>query len=490
MRTFLAGIRRRLAAERGAALVLGLGITIALTITGTTVAEYSTSDLHQANRSAADQSAFALAEAGLANALSVLGNPSNDPYDPTLLPTRTTTYTTGTATWSGTLDRATATWTLTATAETPTAPPQAPARRTVSERVRVLPVPTQPQPNRAWDYVYSTRTGTTCDEQINAKGAIASPLYVNGNLCVAASAGASGGPIAVKGKVNLAAADSYIGSSASPVVAAHVGLGCKYYTYAQHTPCTSADNVWGPADANGPAISPPAPSWDTWYANAAPGPNQPCTSQSGTPPTFENETVAPARNGSVTTSFSLTPPTSYSCRVGPADSPTGELSWDASSRTLTVNGTVFVDGSAKVDNGLVNSYQGQGTLYLSGTFFVSSSSKLCGKVAASGTDCDFPGWDPKNAFLTIVANGSGGQVPTGDGVQLGASASFEGGIFATYAVALGNYAQTKGPMIATTVVFASQVTAYGFGQLTITPTGTPGAQVSYGTLRTPEGFSG
>src|SRR5207244_6517260 len=50
-----------------------------------------------------------------------------------------------------------------------------------------------------------------------------------------------------------------------------------------------------------------------------------------------------------------------------------DLSWDATARVLTVNGTVFIDGSAKVANGLVNSYKGVGSLYLSGTLLLKGS---------------------------------------------------------------------------------------------------------------------
>ena len=61
---------------------------------------------HAAN-SGANQQAYALAEAGLNNALSVLAAnyPGSVvfPGDPNLLPLRTTTYESGTATWSGSL---------------------------------------------------------------------------------------------------------------------------------------------------------------------------------------------------------------------------------------------------------------------------------------------------------------------------------------------------------------------------------------------------
>jgi hypothetical protein len=270
----------------------------------------------------------------------------------------------------------------------------------------------------------------------------------------------------------------------TPVNVAHLAGGCKYYTQALDPVCSgAADHIYASTlDHTFPTITLPTIDWDGWYQNAAPGPKHGCSSSSGTPPVFDTDSL---RNNSVATSFSLTPAASYSCTSG-----TGQISWDANSRTLTVNGTVFIDGSAKVDNGLVNTYTGQGTLYLSGTFLMSSSSKLCAKLASTGTDCDFAGWDPSSATLIVVTNGMGGQVPAGYGVQLSASASFEGGIDSTQAIQLNNYVQTKGPILAPSITFGGAVTSYAFPSMTTVPAGTPGAQPSSGRVSPPTNYSG
>ena len=97
------------------ALVMALGITVALSIAGTSVAYYSVSNSHNSTRSKARQSAESLAEAGLNNALSTLQCASADPNDAacanppklandsTLLPSTTITLDGGSATYSGTL---------------------------------------------------------------------------------------------------------------------------------------------------------------------------------------------------------------------------------------------------------------------------------------------------------------------------------------------------------------------------------------------------
>jgi hypothetical protein len=267
------------------------------------------------------------------------------------------------------------------------------------------------------------------------------------------------------------------------VQSANVALGCKYYTNALHVPCSSADNVWASSyGTNVPFYTAPPVDWDSWYANAAPGPMHGCTSTSGVVPTFDTDGV---RNNGVATSFSLTPAASYSCKSG-----TGEISWDAPSRTLTVNGTVFVDGSVKVDNALVNTFAGQGTLYLSGTFLVSANTKLCAKVASNGTDCDMAGWDPSKAMLVVLTNSSGGQVTTGYGAQVSNSGAYQGAIYSNAAIQIGSYAQFKGPMIATTVVFGSYSQTYTYGPMTSMPSGAPGTTASTGHVMVPESYSG
>jgi Tfp pilus assembly protein PilX len=477
-------IRARLAAEDGMALIMGLGVSLVLTIAGVSVANYTVTNMHAANRSRATQGAAALAEAGLNNALGVLNNSANNPSDPNLLPPRTSSYDGGTVTWSGSFDSATGTWTLTATGRDATLTSVSEPTRTVSAQVHITSSLTAPEPNRAWDYIYSTHTGSTCDETISAKDTIASALYVNGTLCLSSGAAVTAGPVAVKGQVSLSAVDATIGSLTAPINVAHLAGGCKYYTQALDPVCSgAADHIYASSlDHTFPTVTLPTIDWDGWYRNAAPGPMHGCSTSSGAPPVFDNDTT---RSNSVATSFSLTPAASYSCSSG-----AGSISWNASSRTLTVNGTVFIDGSAKVDNGLVNTYTGQGALYLSGTFLVTSSSKLCAKVASTATDCDFAGWDPSSATLIVITNGIGGQVPAGYGVQLSASASFEGGLYATQAIQLNNYVQTKGPILAPSITFGGGVSSYAFPSMTTVPSGTPGAQPSAGGVSPPTNYTG
>jgi len=358
-----------------------IGMCTVLTMAGTTVVAYSTSSARTSSRSSADQSAYALAEAGVNNAMSVLSEPSNNALDPYLLPPQTMTYAGGTVTYSGSLDESTATWTITATGlmRNPTGPGTSPVRRVLSVNVPVQGSFRQPLNNMAWNYIWAKATGSTCDMTIGQSVNVATPLFVEGNLCLQNTSTISNGPLVVKGALTLSQKANGVGQPSAPINEAHIGASCQYWNKAASYPCKGGpDNVYAKTlDATVPDLTPPTADWPAWYLNGSPGPYYPCVQQSGTPPIFDNDQGNPAtpdpskRNGSVLTVFDLTPGLSYSCTTAG-----GELSWNATTKVLTVKGTVYIDGSAVVDNGGTDTYDGQGSLYLSGTMLIKNT-KLC-----------------------------------------------------------------------------------------------------------------
>jgi hypothetical protein len=166
--------------------------------------------------------------------------------------------------------------------------------------------------------------------------------------------------------------------------------------------------------------------------------------------------------------------------------PSGELSWNATTKTLTVRGTIYIDGSAKVSNGAVNSYNGQATLYLSGTFRATGS--LCGSV--SGSNCAFPSWNPNSEMLTIVANGNGGQVNPGDSIQIDNNFSYQGGLFATNAVEFGNNVNVGGPVVGSQILLSNNLTTNSFPIIETVPVGMPSNNAVYAQPLPPELFAG
>ncbi len=498
------------------ALVMAIGIMAVLGTVSTTSIYYSTSNARTSNYSKTKTGTFSLAEAGINNAMAVLSNPTTNSLDPdALCPTgqsapcsQTSTYANGSVTWSGVLDRAQAVWTLTSTGSTRnTSATSGNVTQKLTAKVSVTPTYTQPLNNPSWNYVMSTQTGNTCDMTL-AGGTntgnqltVSSRLYVFGNLCLGTSSGGmadiTGGPLMVKGKVNINEGSSNIGSSGTPVNEVHVGQGCKYLSNTLHNPCqqgaggSGKDNLWASViDSTVPSLTAPVADFAGWYENAIPGPAQSCTTTSGTLPTFD--TNYPTRDNSVATPFELTPAGSYECTVGPSASPSGQLKWDVSTKTLTVKGTIFIDGSVKITNGALNQYNGQATLYLSGTFLMNNGSKLCGGI--SGANCDYASWNPNTELFTIVAGGTGGQVPAGVSAYINGG-QFQGAIFGTGKVRLEGATQVDGPLVGSEVELGYNVssgtsTGYGFPTVTTVPVGMPSNPAVYAQPNPPQMFSG
>jgi hypothetical protein len=485
MTTFLHRIRRRLADESAFALVVALGALVVLAIMGTSAMLYTTQNYTSSARAHADQSAFTLAEAGINNALAVLNKPSNNALTAGILPTTeagamTAVYEDGTAKWWGSLDPRTQTWRLNGKGfKRNPAAVNGVVTRLISTTVRVRPSLMQPANNPAWNYIVSLRTGDPdgCDEELANSVDIGSPLYVFGNLCLNTPSSVSAGPMVVKGYVKLDV-NTNIGSGATPVGEVHVANGCSYKGGAFHSPCGPSDKVWATVSDSTPVpLTAPTVDLDYWYQNATPGPKSSCTSTSGVVPVFDNDTV---RNNSVPQVFNLTPiGSTYSCVVrNGSGSIVGQLSWDHVAKVLTVNGTIFIDGSVSVDYGQKNvpiQYNGQATIYVSGTL-MQSNTKLCGGIA--GGTCDFAAWNPNTEMLLFVTNGQGGQVPMNDGVQL-KSSFFQGGLWAQSNIELDTTTQTEGPMIAATEIIGQTVTAHTFPLITSIPAGAPGVPTVY-----------
>jgi hypothetical protein len=487
---------RRIQSEEGMALVMALGVLVVLGMLGVVIATYSTSGQRTASRSSAGVSAYSLAEAGINNAMAVLAKPK-DARTSTLLPETTQFYDGGSVKWWGTYNSTAVPpfWTITSigTKRNPTGGSQ-PVMRKIMVSVKVRPKAMQKTDNPAWNYIIATRTSTPkgCDQSLDNSVNIVSPMYVLGNLCLNTPSQITGGPLQVKGSIKLDV-NTNIGSSGAPLNEVHVRNGCSYKTGLYVSPCTPTEKVWaGVVDANPIDLTLPTADFASWYLNSAPGPRQPCTTQSGTVPVFDNNTTWDAPNGSVPGIFNLTPPSSdYSCVVqGGNGTVYGQLSWNHTTKTLVIAGTVFIDGSVTANYGFQNvpvHYEGTGTIYLGGTFLISNT-QLCATITAAGDVCDFPNWDPNSRFLVIVANGNGGQVPVGDSIQI-VSSNFEGGLFGTNTIELDTHSMTEGPMFAGTVIMDNTVIARTWPLVTV-PVGMPGTIITEAPPDAPGDYSG
>jgi hypothetical protein len=517
----------RLKSERGMVLPIALGILTVLSISAAIVVQSSSSNARSSYRSKGDKVAFALAEAGINNAISVLMYPGTNALDkyvycpaqttvPTLPCWNTSSYEGGTVSWTGalTVQSASAYWTLTAvsTVRNPTGGSRS-IQRTLTARAPVYPAPSQPLNSPSWNYIYSRALGSGqafngCDMTLTNQVEITSPLYVNGNLCLDNKARITAGGLFVRGSLSQNSSQNYVGTSSVRLNDAHIAKGCKYWGQNAHTPCvggdpTAGDKVWANTlDTNAGAVEPPNVLWNDWYLNANPGPYYPCLppgSGEAANPTwaFDSPVASGAASDAVKLTYKnnnvglvdLTPSTSYSCKTF-----AGELSWNASTKVLTINGTMFIDGSVKIENGATNSYVGQGVIYLSGTLQVKNS-KLCGKIdPANSANCTTSGWNPNTNLVTFVANGNGAsgppdsQVPSGDSANI-VSSHVQAAIYGTNVIEIGTTSLVDGPLDGSTVILG-QTSNSAFPPFTIVPSGMPGNEAIFAVAGDPELFSG
>ena len=517
---------RRLADERGQSLVLTLLVLFILAIVLSTVIIFTSSNQRNSSYQKAAQTANSLAEAGLNNAISVLANPNNSPYletaatstqqavlpDNNYYPPTSKTYSGGTVQWWGTLNTSSEAWTVygKATVQNPTGPTAAPIVKTVHATIQVNPPKSDSYQVGVWNTVYSPfgPTPNTCDTSIGQGINISVPVYVGGNLCMGQNAVISR-PVYVGGYLFFQNKQGSIGTSTTPVNSAHVGGYCQVSSMGVVNPCKSEPvsgpnktNIWvtgAPTDLSGIAsdfvgITAPKICWSGaasevasgactntppggWYTFASPGPNHACNTQAGTVPVSTGaypafDTGDGIMNQSLNpTVFNLTPAASYSCYTGQ-----GQLSWNATTRTLTVAGTVFFDGSITMttSGNQPMIYTGTGSagactqvadcqsvIYASGDISIDSE-KLCAVI--SGNNCDWSNWDPNKKLLIFASNGN-------TGITVGPSqTSFQGGLYATNTVATGQSALTEGPLVSgTKTVVLGQQFGGTFPPITIAP---------------------
>lgn len=532
---------RRLRGHEGMSLVMAVGVLGVLSVSGSSVVYYTSSSVRTAQFSKQNASAYDLAEAGINEMVSILNNsPQNNAFNEYLLGknpdgtlTKTVhTYDTGTVTWWGTLDKTlgtTATWSLTSVGAIKNATGAAgDVTRTITAKVPVYPVATQELTNPAWNYIFSWGTGRTCDMTIDNTVSVKTRLYVAGNLCLSNQGNVAGDAtnpgdvsLVVQGNLTMHSNQNYVGQSGSPLGSAQIGQGCKYNgASAFRNPCksgaqTPGDNIWAlnaagwpstPGDVGNtpPALTRPAADFDNWYLNASPGPFFPCQSSGGTPPTWDNNqnTASPSvatMDRSVSGSFNLTPTSSYKCETA-----AGKILWNATTtdsptygpaRTLTINGTMFIDGNARIEppsGNVTYQYNGQATLYLRGTFVIKNTN-LCGSV--SGSSCDFSSWNPNTEMLTIVADGDGtgvtaqNDLPANTSIEL-KNASFQGALYASHNLQLDTTSRADGPMVAKEVVLGQSIATDSFTTIQTVPAGMPGTPLVVAQPDKPQLYSG
>src|SRR3954454_14452889 len=456
---------RRLRDERGMALVLALGILLSFAIMITGVIDYTSSNSRSSSRDASAVSAEQYADAGLNNAYSIINYANTSAANPTAAnllgcagangttsdttgpsictspysnaicvpvaascPTSTTRGKAGTASIYGYFSGVTAqtyngmavpksTWVVTSTGYARNS-----SGNNVTAKSRTASVTISTMSGGAvasvWNHVFITGplVANQCQLDMSGNGLMVTvPIYVIGNVCLSGAnasvqenAGGQAIDMQVGGKLVLNGSGSKVGTDAShPIYSGVVVGGCTTVSVSSSTtPCSSASfNYWvGHSEAFIPNDAPGESAADIAndYQKFDPGPSHPCQTGTTSPgPTlaasnFDNDATQNTSAGT----FNLTPNTSYSC-VSTSGASTGQLSWDASAKKLTVAGSIFIDGNATVTQNAA--YVGTAILELAGTFsLLGNSTQLCAKTVGP---CDLVNWQGSSSnqnMLTIA----------------------------------------------------------------------------------------
>lgn len=498
-------LRRLYRDESGFSLVFSMLTILVTSVTLTATIQYTTQNSRASDRSKSDQIAYALAEAGIAEAAATLQKPSNNALDATVLPSSEPssgnpahanfirTYEGGTVKYWGTLTGHQ--WVVhgLGIVTDPTGKTSA-VRRQVSATIRIMPTLKQELNSQAWQYMFAKNTANACDVTFTNSVTVDTSMYIMGDLCFQnSSAYVKAAPpdltnLYVGERIQFLGTGA-VGASAAKINEARVGIGCRIGSSgAYSSPCSASTRVHADSILTGtiPGEGPTA-DFAFWYENAKPGPKQFCSTSSNMSSTSFESAGSTTRNNSAGT-FNLTPNSSYTCQywdnlLNPPEL-IGELSWNNTTKKLTVRGAIYIDGSVTANNNVVNEYDGLATLYVSGTFTISNSTQLCGAVA--GGTCDFATWDPNVDNLGIVADGN----VSGNSVDIANSAKVQGSLYATHAINIGQSAQFDGPMVGGTFILANSVQTHEFPTITAVPVGWPGNPTVYAEPQPPQNYSG
>ena len=163
----------------------------------------------------------------------------------------------------------------------------------------------------------------------------------------------------------------------------------------------------------------------------------------------------------------------------------GSLAWTGptSSRTgtLTINGTVFIDGNLTIAHRLALVAGTGGTIYVNGKITLTSDGHICGAgtpglTSRDPSDCSIGAWDPAQPGMSLVACNASSTTNSACGSAGGTALSMTGngiyevGFFAIGQADFGNSSQPRGPVVASNGTVSGAVQLQQFVNL---PAGSP-----------------
>jgi hypothetical protein len=186
-----------------------------------------------------------------------------------------------------------------------------------------------------------------------------------------------------------------------------------------------------------PSLSKPPVDLAYWYDNATLGPGDSCSALGN----FDNDATLNVSLGSV----DLTPASAYSCSkdTNGDGTPEAEITWaPGSPGTLTVKGTIYIDGNVTWSNLNLIQYDGLAVIYVSGQVKIKNRADLCGVPACDAT------WDPRVDLIVFVAGSLLSETssnPTGG--EIGNHVNFQGAMYIVNDFEMDNNTTIWGPVI-------------------------------------------
>jgi hypothetical protein len=524
MRDVLRAVPIRLRDESGIALVMAILVVMVLSIATTSLIIYSTSNERAANRSKASHDAYTVATAGIENAIAQIAQaPKTDRDDPALFtgicasPANCQqTFDTGeTVQWTGQLfdDRPASVtnpnihlwrWHLSATATVPNPAAAGNLTRNVTADLRLKPVTIQDLDADAWKYIYSKEANDPdgCDMELPNNPNVQASFYVTGTLCldnnssiVGPTVGNPDVSVHVRENIILRKNGNDVGTLARPLtqlivegqaVPGYPNGGCSWKGNPYNKPCTAVDHAQPNSISGQPAVAPVFAEFDDWFAIATPTADplvNPCDPTVSFNHGFLDDDDL-AKNRSIGT-VNLAPGFSYRCKTL-----LGDLAWNAGTQTLTISGTMFLDGNVDYSSAGTIEYDGWGALYLSGYFHVRQTVLCAVKI---GSNCDETGWSLNPADVLLIAaedNYNFGPSCPGCSALLEQSAVMQGAMYGEYDLGFQNNSYMQGPMVSNQEIIQNSFTFNYIPPLIKVPFGTPGNTITEYELDTPTNYTG
>jgi hypothetical protein len=448
-RAYVASLR----CEDGVALPLALGIMIALVISLAAVLEFSKAGERHATLEDAVEAAFKVAEGGLNEAEAILAATSN-PYVATAFPSScgpssTITLDRGSACYWGSLDTSVTPpmWTITSRGSVEHPSGGSTLARTVTARFLAgAPM------DSAWNYVFTDQPGCT---YLQNTVTVSAPFYTKGDLCVKNEAAAIGPRVQAYGGIQLENTGR-VGSAPSDSLDPAVGtrLGCRFGSSGGFD-VSCSDSLYAVYRSSFTNDVPDLtkPPFDAGKRDTAkPGPLQGCTFSTGLVPSFTSTGV-----------IDLTPPSSYTCQVWEGTHLAGEMSWDSTTKVLTVAGTIWFDGELKMQNTEHATYDGRAVVYFARKATIENQAWLC---AVAG--CPTTGWNPSSDLLVLVSG-----APDVPAFVIQNDAKFQGAVYVVGGFQLNNAATMHGPVIASSLDLINNGLPAGWPEPLTLPSGVP-----------------